>query len=187
VISEDIAPPPRERLGTYDVHATREPRCLQFGLYTPAFGSKQRCWVVHAGVGFEMSVLVVHAGARLKTSVLGRIRRHRIRVLAIVSCSRWLSAMGRPYFVLSLCSCFDVLWTPTSLDNDKGRGDVQGGVGCPHSQRLSWPAFWSIWHSGWFSRFLASIRIRVVVLTALGVCPGRFHGPGWRSLTWVTR
>ena len=60
----------------YDVRATGfppDPRHLQFGLYRPAFGSKQRFWVVHAGVGFETSVLVVHAGARLKTLVLGRI------------------------------------------------------------------------------------------------------------------
>ena len=56
----------------YDVHATRfppDPRHLQFGLYTPVFGSKQRCWVIHASVGFKMLVLVVHIGARLKTCI----------------------------------------------------------------------------------------------------------------------
>jgi len=57
----------------YDVHATGfppDPHHLQFGLYTLVFGSKHWCWVVHAGVGFEMSVLVVHTGAQLKTLVL---------------------------------------------------------------------------------------------------------------------
>ena len=39
-----------------------------------ALGSKWRCWVVHAGIGFEMSVLVIHTGVRLKMSVL--VRRH---------------------------------------------------------------------------------------------------------------
>ncbi|KIJ99512.1 hypothetical protein K443DRAFT_39177, partial [Laccaria amethystina LaAM-08-1] len=61
--------------GPYDVHATGfppDPHCLQLG-HMPVFGSKQRCWVVHAGVGFETSVLVVHTGAQLKTSVLGCI------------------------------------------------------------------------------------------------------------------
>ena len=56
----------------YDVCATRfppDPRHLQFGLYMPVFGSKQRCWVVHASVGFEMLVLVVHIGAQLKTCI----------------------------------------------------------------------------------------------------------------------
>jgi len=55
--------------------------------------------------------------------------------------------------VLVLCSCFDVLCTPASLNNYKGRGKVQGGVGCPHSWGLSWQKFWSIWCLGWFSRF----------------------------------
>jgi len=56
----------------YDVRATGfppDPHHLQ----TPVFSSKHRCWVIHAGVGFETSVLVIHAGARLKKLVLGRI------------------------------------------------------------------------------------------------------------------
>jgi len=60
----------------YDVCATGfppDPHHLQFGLYTPVFGLKHRCWVVHIGVGFEMLVLVIHTGAWLKKSVLGRI------------------------------------------------------------------------------------------------------------------
>jgi len=46
---------------------------LQFGLYTPVFGLKQRCWVVHASVGFKTLVLVIHAGTWLKILVLGHI------------------------------------------------------------------------------------------------------------------
>jgi hypothetical protein len=92
----------------------------------PAFGSKHRCWVVHAGVGFETSVLVVHAGARLKTLVLGRTHQQ---------------------FCVG----------PYPSTTTRGGGEVRGGVGCPHSQTLSWPAFRSIW---WFS---ASVRIRVRV------------------------
>ena len=57
---------------------------------------------------------------------------------------------------------FDVLCMPTFLD-DKGRGEVRGGVGSPHS-RLSWPMFWSV--SGWLGlllQFLASVRVRICI------------------------
>ena len=49
---------------------------------------------------------------------------------------------------------FDVLCTPTSLD-DKGRGEVQGGVGSPHS-RLS-------------SAVLVGFRVVGVVFAIFGV------------------
>jgi len=85
--------------------------------------------------------------------------------------------------ILVLCSCFDVLCTPTSLDDYKGRGEVQGGVGCPHSWGLSWQKFWLIWCSGWFSWFFGvGSRLCLCQWTGGGhsrrwmVCPGHFHG-----------
>ena len=57
-------------------------------------------------------------------------------------------------------------------------------MGCSHSRGLYWPTFWLIWSSGWFSPFLASVRMRVRVcwpsidrcwvLTALGGVPRPF-------------
>ena len=61
--------------------------------------------------------------------------------LAVYVLVSWLD--GGAVVALALCSCFDVLCMHTSLD-DKGKGKVQGGVGCPHSQGLSWPTFWSV-------------------------------------------
>jgi len=48
--------------------------------------------------------------------------------IILVSCSP-------PFLLRHLC-------TPTSLDDDEGRGEVRGEVGCPHSRGLSWPSFW---------------------------------------------
>jgi len=42
--------------------------------------------------------------------------------LAVYVLASWVK--GRAFFGLALCSCFDVFCTPTSLDNDKGRGKV---------------------------------------------------------------
>ena len=61
--------------------------------------------------------------------------------LAVYVLVSWLD--GGAVVALALCPCFDVLCMHTSLD-DKGKGKVQGGVGCPHSQGLSWPTFWSV-------------------------------------------
>ncbi|KIJ94622.1 hypothetical protein K443DRAFT_683598 [Laccaria amethystina LaAM-08-1] len=68
---EDVAPPPREQLRTsYDVHATGfppDPRRSQFavvGLYTPVFGSKQRCWALHVGIR------VVHASVNVGVGLM---------------------------------------------------------------------------------------------------------------------
>ena len=85
---------------------------------------------------------------------------------------------------LALSSCFDVLCTHTSLD-DKGRGEVQDGVGWPHSRGLSWPTFWLISCSESSLRFLASFTF---VFASVGrqrrgggypwhlvERPGRFH------------
>jgi hypothetical protein len=115
----------------------------------PVFGSKQRCWVVHASVGFETSVLVVHTGAQLKTSVLGCICRqfcvgpypstmtrgggegaaHRR------CCPGWhfgQFGIQGGFMVFDIHSCLlavDRWWVPTAL----------GGVSTPFSQRsLTW-------------------------------------------------
>ena len=65
--------------------------------------------------------------------------------------------------ILVLCSCFDILCTPTSLDNYKGRGEVRGGMGCPHSQGLSCRSFgrFGVW--GGFRGFLVLVHVRVCV------------------------
>ena len=74
-------------------------------------------------------------------------------------------------------------------DDDKGRGMLRDGVGCPHPRGSCWPTFSLIGSSAWFSRFLVSVRIRVRVcwplmdrcwvLACWVVCQGRFHSIHW--------
>ena len=74
-------------------------------------------------------------------------------------------------------------------DDDKGRGTLRDGVGCPHPRGSCWPTFSLIGSSAWFSRFLASIHIcvrvcwplmdRCWVLACWVVCRGRFHSIHW--------
>ena len=195
MILEDIAPPPRERLGALQCPCHR----------VPTRSSPSAVWAVHTGVRLETSVLgrtcrcwVRDVGAsrsRWRSAQNIGVGSYPIRILAILpgvfhvrgGCQRWDSPV-----VLVLCfPCFDVLCTPTSLD--KTRGGARFEVGCPHSQGLSWSAFWSIWRSRWFSRFSTSVRIRVRVcwpstdrwwvLTALGAVSRPFSR---RSRSWET-
>ena len=102
--------------------------------------------------------------------------------LAVYVLVSWLD--GGAVVGLALCSYFDVLCAHTSLD-DKGKGEVRGGVGCPHSCGRPGRRF------GRFrvrSRFLDFWRPFAFVFASVGrrrrgggyprrlvVCPARFH------------
>ena len=84
--------------------------------------------------------------------------------LAIYILVSWLDGV---VVRLARCSCFDVLCTDKSLD-DKGRGEVRGGVGCPGG-RFGRFRVWSVFAFGVVfvfrvvSRFLASVHVCVRV------------------------
>ena len=152
MILEDKTPPPCERLGTptmsmppgsHQILAVCSLGCTcqclarnrGVGLYMPALGSRHQCGLYRLVLSSKYWCWVVYAGIAYTSwqSFLG--------------CFMFVVAVNdgdNPCFMLSLCSCFDILCMPTSIDNDKGRGEVQGGVGCPHFQRLSWLTFWLI-------------------------------------------
>jgi len=54
-------------------------------------------------------------------------------------CRRGVISVSRSPFI----PAFDTFCTSASLDDDGGKGEVRGGVGCPRSGGLSWPSFWS--------------------------------------------
>jgi len=166
----------------YNVHATRfppDPHHLQFGLYTLAFSSKHRCWVWDVSAGcspwclaqkIDVGSYCIHILAILPMFAVG------------VNNGIALSSLFCAFPASMFCVC-------------PQRGKVRGGVGCPHSQGLSWSAFWSIWHLRWFSQFLTSICIHVHVcwpstdrwwvLTALGDVSRPFSqcSQSWEALT----
>jgi len=137
VILEDIAPPPRERLGPL--------RCPCHRL--PTRSSPSAIWAVDAGVWLETEVLGRTCQCWVRDVGVSRRRRrsaqnisvgsYRIHSLAILpgmfrvrgGCQRWDS----PVVLVLSFPCFDVLCRPTSLDN-KGSGEVRGG-GAAHIHR----------------------------------------------------
>ena len=165
-------------------------------------------WAAHAGVGLEVDdhrswVLLAFTFVSATTSFeMGWAAHIRGGHAANVFVD-WSSAWFSP-FLASVRIRFGVRSHPRSCllavdghvgvhvrvrDDDKGRGTLRDGVGCPHPRGSCWPTFSLIGSLAWFSRFLASVRIRVRVcwplmdrcwvLACWVVCRGRFHSIHW--------